>query len=80
MNQFRIQYIYTQKCYSETPCIAILNKQKCLFSKVEDWKVKLVLSGGWYQWEGGGYKERVNEGNMVEIVCTHVFQEWGEGD
>jgi hypothetical protein len=22
-------------------------------------KVKHVLSGGWHQWEGGGYKERV---------------------
>jgi hypothetical protein len=25
-------------------------------------KVKQVLSGGWYQWEGGGYKERMKEG------------------
>jgi hypothetical protein len=33
-------------------CIDILNKQKC----VENKKVKQVLSGGWYQWEGGGYK------------------------
>jgi hypothetical protein len=23
--------------------------------------VKQVLTGGWYQWEGGGYKERVKE-------------------
>jgi chitinase len=29
------------------------------FSKMEDRKVKQVLSGGWHQWEGGGYKERV---------------------
>jgi hypothetical protein len=33
--------------------------QKCLFIKMNDRKVKQVLSGGWYQWEGGGYKERV---------------------
>jgi hypothetical protein len=41
------------------PCIAILTKQKCLFSKMENRKVKQVLSGGWYQWEGGKYKERI---------------------
>jgi hypothetical protein len=29
---------------------------------MENRKVKQVLSGGWYQWEGGGYKERVQEG------------------
>jgi hypothetical protein len=28
------------------------------FSKTENRKVKQVLSEGWYQWEGGGYKER----------------------
>jgi hypothetical protein len=38
----------------------ILNKQKYLFfsSKIEDRKVKQVLSSGWHQWEQGGYKER----------------------
>jgi hypothetical protein len=30
-----------------------------IFSKMENRKVKQVLSGGWYQWEGRGYKERV---------------------
>jgi hypothetical protein len=29
---------------------------------MEDKKVKQDLSGGWYQLEGGGYKERVQEG------------------
>jgi chitinase len=29
---------------------------------VEDRKVKQVLCGGWHQWEGGGYKDRVKEG------------------
>jgi hypothetical protein len=47
------------KCHNKTPFIDILNKQKCLFSKTENRKVKQVLSGGWYQCEGGGYKERV---------------------
>jgi hypothetical protein len=34
-------------------------KQKCLFLKMEDGKIKQVLSWGWYQWEGAGYKEKV---------------------
>jgi hypothetical protein len=38
--------------------MAILNKQKFLFSKMKYRNVKQVLSGGWYQWEEGGYKER----------------------
>jgi hypothetical protein len=59
MSHFRIYYIYTWKCLNETPCIAILNKQKCLSLKTENRKVKQVLSGGWYQWEERGYKERV---------------------
>jgi hypothetical protein len=29
---------------------------------VESRKVKQVLPGGWYQWEGRRYKERVKEG------------------
>jgi hypothetical protein len=36
---------YTWKCHNETSCIAIFNKQKCLFSKMENKKVKQVLSG-----------------------------------
>jgi hypothetical protein len=42
-------------------CIAVLNKQKRLFCKMNK-KVKQVLSGGWYQWEGIGYREGVKEG------------------
>jgi hypothetical protein len=35
-------------------------KQKChFFTKMKSKKVKQVLSGDWYQWEWGGYKERV---------------------
>jgi U3 small nucleolar RNA-associated protein 14 len=29
------------------------------FSKTENRKAKDVLLGGWHQWEGAGYKERV---------------------
>jgi hypothetical protein len=32
------------------------------FTKTENKNVNQVLSGGWYQWEGGGCKERVKEG------------------
>jgi hypothetical protein len=32
------------------------------FSKMENRKVKQFLSRGWYPWEGGDYKERVQEG------------------
>jgi hypothetical protein len=62
MNQFGLQYIYTRKCLNETPCIAILNKQKnFFFSKLGNRKLKQVLSGGYQQQEqeGGRYKERV---------------------
>jgi hypothetical protein len=31
------------------------------FKKMEDRKVKQVLSGGWYQWQRGGHKERGKE-------------------
>jgi hypothetical protein len=34
-------------------CIAVLNKQKCLFSKMENRKIKQFLSGGWHQWRQG---------------------------
>jgi hypothetical protein len=36
----------------------MLNKQKCLFSKAKDRKVKQVLPEAWYQWEGGHRKGR----------------------
>jgi hypothetical protein len=29
-------------------------------------KAKQILSGGWYQWEGGGHKERVEEDEYGE--------------
>jgi hypothetical protein len=52
-------YIYIYGNVNETLCIAILNKQKYLFSKMENRKVKQVLSDGLVPVGGGGYKERV---------------------
>jgi hypothetical protein len=61
MNQFRIIYIW--KYHNETPCIAILNKQKCLFfPKTEGRKLKQFWSEGSVAVGGGGRKERVYEG------------------
>jgi hypothetical protein len=51
-----VMYIYIWKCHKGTPCIAILNKQKMsfiYFTKLENRKAEQILSGGWYQWEGG---------------------------
>jgi hypothetical protein len=44
--------------------IDILNKN-ISFSKMEDRKVKQVLSGGWYQREGQGYKEGERGGDIM---------------
>jgi hypothetical protein len=38
--------MYTWKCHNETPYIAILNKQKFLFSKTKEKKLKQVLGVG----------------------------------
>jgi hypothetical protein len=39
---------------------------------MEDRKLKWVLSGDWYQWEGKRYRKGMKEGEMVGILCTHV--------
>jgi hypothetical protein len=60
MDQFGLSYIYTWKCHKETPCIAILNKQKYLFFfffKNGEQEGQTGPSGD--QWEEGGDKERV---------------------
>jgi hypothetical protein len=54
----KITRLYTWKYHNETPCTAAFNKQKCLFSKTKDRKVKWVLSGGWHQ----GEKEDIEKG------------------
>jgi hypothetical protein len=40
-------------------------------------KIKKILSGGWYQWEEGGYKERVKKGEYsgnTTYSCTKMEQ------
>jgi hypothetical protein len=63
----------TWKCHKETLCVATLNKQKLLFffSDTVDRKGKQVLFGHWCQWEEGGHKERVRQGEYDGILCTH---------
>jgi hypothetical protein len=61
------------KCHKENPSTATLNKEKCLFSIVENRKVKQVLSrgNGTSVGVGGGeYKERVHKG---EYGANTVF-------
>jgi hypothetical protein len=71
-----LQYIHTCKRYKETPCVAILNKQKChpvFFYKVgeqesrtgPDWGDLIPVGGG-----GGG--ERVEERDYGAEYCVHV--------
>jgi hypothetical protein len=55
----------------ENPCVAILNKQTCLFSKTEQ-EGKTGPVWGLAPVGGGGYKERVWEGESGGILCTHV--------
>jgi hypothetical protein len=50
MNQFRLYYTHTWKCHKETPCAAILNKQKYLlffsFTKSDNRRAEQILPGG----------------------------------
>jgi hypothetical protein len=48
-----------------------MNKLKCLL-KNEGQESKTNPVWGWYQWEGGGHKERVKKGHVVEDLCIHV--------
>jgi hypothetical protein len=74
MNEFRLQYIYTWKCHNETPCKAILNKQKCNFfykNREREGKTSPVWGAG-----TSGREEDIRKGcrreNVVEILCTYV--------
>jgi hypothetical protein len=65
------------KCHNKTPCIAILNKQKChcfSFTKLENRRMEQILSGGV---DTSGRGEKVGKGcgrvNIVQILCTHVI-------
>jgi hypothetical protein len=51
MNQFGLSYIHTWKYHKETPCVAILNKQKYYFfflsfTKSENRRAEQVLPRG----------------------------------
>jgi hypothetical protein len=50
--------------------MALLNKQKYHLKKMENRKAKQVQYEGWYQWEEGGDRERVQEGEY----CAHTMQ------
>jgi hypothetical protein len=79
VKQFRLYYIYTWKCHKETPCVAILNKQKCLFFffiyKIKEQESRTGSSLGV---SASGSMEEVRKGcrrvNMVQILCTHVYK------
>jgi hypothetical protein len=51
---------------SQCNYIAILYKQKCLFSKMEKRRVRQVPSGSWHQW--GECRERRWKGEYVENI------------
>jgi hypothetical protein len=74
MNQFGLYLYKYWKSHKETPCKAILNKQKYLFSKIVNRTVKQVLCRGWYQWEGKDVRKGCRRLNMVEILCTHIWK------
>jgi hypothetical protein len=49
MNQIGLKYICTWKCHKETPCVAILSRQKChfllYFAKLKNRRAEQVLPG-----------------------------------
>jgi hypothetical protein len=54
--------MYTWKCHNETPCTAILNKQKFLFFKNGEQGGKIGPVWEFVPVCVGGYNERVEEG------------------
>jgi hypothetical protein len=57
------------------PCIATLNKQKCLFTKKGEKEGKTVSIWGFGT---SGRGEDIRKGyrrvNVVEILCTHIHK------
>jgi hypothetical protein len=41
---------------------------------MKDRKAKQVLSGGWYQWEEGGYKEWVKEAECSRNIMYYCMK------
>jgi hypothetical protein len=68
MNQFGLQYIYTWKCHKETPCVAILNKQKCHFSKTGQ-EGKTGPIWGWLHRGGEDVRKGCGRVNLVEYYA-----------
>jgi hypothetical protein len=70
-------YIYIWKCHKETPCIAILIKQKCQFLFLQNQRTGKLngfcLTGrGWYQWEEEGLGKVYVMVTRVQIFA-HMF-------
>jgi hypothetical protein len=75
MNQFGLQYIYTWKCHKKTPCIVILNKQKChAFYKNKKQKgragpaLEIGTSG-----KGDNLGKGCRRVNMIKKYCVHKY-------
>jgi hypothetical protein len=57
----------------ETPCRAILNKQKYLFFKNREQEGKTGPDRGlWYQCGGEDTRKGCRSVNMGKILCTHA--------
>jgi hypothetical protein len=76
MNQSELQYISTWKCHRETPCHYL---KKCHFFLLQNWRTggqNRSFLEGWSQWEGGGGREMVKEGEYgANTVYTWVKME-----
>jgi hypothetical protein len=69
----------TLKCHKETPCVAILSKQKChFFLLFSSYRIREEEGRTGPAWGVGTGRrgEKVRRGcrrvNMVQILCTHV--------
>jgi hypothetical protein len=67
---------YTHGNVTRKLCVAILNKQKCLFfffDKTGEQEGRTSPAGeNWYPWGGRECGESVFEVNMVQILCTRM--------
>jgi hypothetical protein len=61
------------KCHNETPCVAILNIQKCLFSKMKVRKSKnRSCLGVGTSGKGEDTRKEHRRANIVEVLCSNV--------
>jgi hypothetical protein len=54
-----IIHIYMEMSQRNTLYSYLKQTKMPFFQKTQTRKIKQALPGGWYQWEDGGYKERV---------------------